>query len=349
MPLRFDPLPYEYPEPTGPEYADKWGRSLNQLGETFFDLNRQKIAAGELERRNRQDDLEQRIAEAGVFEKYGDVGARKILRPGQPPRKILGQSRQVNLGQPMSVAPDAPLESFDLANPQQFSEARRLYGSSGVQPYMDAEDRRFALANAERAGRLTESQIAENNAQAQKALRPEGLSPNQMLLMDERRRKIEESEARNLEARAAKTNDRLNTIDNIDRAIDLVGRSTTGVFGSLTGGVWQPTADLTETLEAISSQLATGKIMEMRSASRTGAGLGGNTSDRDIDLLKKSIRSLSQRQSPELLRKNLFTVKEILSRANAEGVASVLSDPGEAESAARRARIAELKAKQGAR
>lgn len=150
--LRFDPIPYDNPEPTGAQYAQQWGQGINQLGQTIGH-NR------ELEEQAKRQELQDRILGYGLQDKYGSVGARKILRPTAPPRKILAQSSQVNLGQPMTAPADAPMESFDMTDPGQMMQARSLYGSSGVQPYVDAQD--TALDR-----RYKESQIGKNDAEA---------------------------------------------------------------------------------------------------------------------------------------------------------------------------------------
>ena len=160
MTLQFNPAPYREPdEQSGSEIADMIARNLNQFGQTMQGVRQEN-------RQAENDDLNRRIMIAGLGEKYGSVGTRKILRPGAPPRKILGQSRHVNLNQPMSVAPDQPISSFNMEDPGQMMEARQMYGSSGVQPYLDA--RKYGQENDDRllARRKTESEIRENNAQA---------------------------------------------------------------------------------------------------------------------------------------------------------------------------------------
>lgn len=148
MTLRFDPSNFRNNEPQEESDGDFILKALSQLGSTFQGI-------GQNRRADAAQDLQARRVGAEMTDKYGTVGARRILRPTAPPRKILGQV------QPPS---DQPLESFDLNDPAQMTNARRMYGSSGVQPFLEA--RQFGQAQEDRnlSRQNTQSMIDERGA-----------------------------------------------------------------------------------------------------------------------------------------------------------------------------------------
>ena len=170
MTLQFQPAPYREPnERSGADIADMIARNLNQFGQTMAS-NRQENRQAE------NDDLNRRIMIAGLGEKYGSVGTRKILRPGAPPRKILGQSRHVNLNQPMQNPAEMPMDAMDLERPDQFAEAERLYGNRAT----NARKNQFEMEDRALNRQSTQADIEYKLAQAEKARRDPGITPEQL-------------------------------------------------------------------------------------------------------------------------------------------------------------------------
>ena len=164
--LQFNPAPYREPdEQSGSEIADMIARNLNQFGQTAQNIRAEN-------RQSENDDLQRRILIAGLGEKYGTVGTRKILRPGAPPRKILGQSRHVNLNQPMQNQAEMPMDAMDLERPDQFAEAERLYGNRAT----NARKNQFELEDRDLNRRNVESEMAARAAKA-RALSQNGGKP----------------------------------------------------------------------------------------------------------------------------------------------------------------------------
>lgn len=105
--------------------------------------------------------------------------------------------------------------------------------------------------------------------------------------------------------------------ENIDRltkdALDVAKRShtSTGIAGAIARN-FNPESDsirLASKIKTIKSVLGLDKIQALRAASKTGAGLGGQTSDRDIDMLQASLANLDQWQPRDELIKNLEVVR----------------------------------------
>lgn len=154
MALRFDPSIYRQ-EPEEENDGRFIMDALSSLGSTFQNI-------GQNRRQDEQMQMRNQLAAADLTDKYGTVGARRILRPTEPPKRILGQSSHVNMGQPMPVG-NQPLESFDLEQPDQFSQARRMYGSSGVQPHLEARKYGMEMEDRDLSRKKTLSEIEKNN------------------------------------------------------------------------------------------------------------------------------------------------------------------------------------------
>lgn len=109
------------------------------------------------------------------------------------------------------------------------------------------------------------------------------------------------------------------TIQAIDSAALLAGEDegwfTTGTSGALVRSlpnVAQAGTDsrtLEGYLKTINANTALSKIMDMRANSPTGAGMGGATSDRDLELLQSSVASLDPDQDQTSFFGNLATTK----------------------------------------
>ncbi len=97
-------------------------------------------------------------------------------------------------------------------------------------------------------------------------------------------------------------------LDKAKQAYNMVNSRTTGSLGTALLAI--PGSDATDMaglIETIKSNLATSELQKIRDASKTGGALG-NVSNKDITLLESAVASLSQKQSPEMLRKNLGEV-----------------------------------------
>ena len=117
--------------------------------------------------------------------------------------------------------------------------------------------------------------------------------------------------------------------DQIDTALKLMDRKgaldlpEAGIVGSaLAGlGVNQEAVDLKNTLAGIQATVAFDTLQKMREASKTGGALGA-VSERELDLLISAYGALQQSTSPELLRKNLGTIKSVMGKIANDPVAS---------------------------
>lgn len=118
--------------------------------------------------------------------------------------------------------------------------------------------------------------------------------------------------------------------DQVDRALGLMEKKgaldilpEAGIVGgALAGlGINQEAVDLQNTLASIQSAVAFDTLQKMREASKTGGALGA-VSERELDLLISAYGGLQQSSSPEMLRRNLETVKRIMGKIESDPVAS---------------------------
>ena len=97
-------------------------------------------------------------------------------------------------------------------------------------------------------------------------------------------------------------------LDKAQQAFNMVNGRTAGPLGVAMQSVpGTDAADMAGLIETIKSNLATSELQKIRDASKTGGALG-NVSNKDVTLLESAVASLSQKQSPEMLRKNLGEV-----------------------------------------
>lgn len=117
--------------------------------------------------------------------------------------------------------------------------------------------------------------------------------------------------------------------DQIDQALSLMEKKgaldilpEAGILGGALGamGINQDAVDLQNTLASIQSAVAFDTLQKMREASKTGGALGA-VSERELDLLISAYGALQQSSSPDLLRKNLQTVREIMGKIESDPVA----------------------------
>lgn len=106
--------------------------------------------------------------------------------------------------------------------------------------------------------------------------------------------------------------DKSENINNqIDKAVKQVTTSATGLTGQAFQNVWgSDSANLKATLNTIGADSAFTSLQEMRDNSPTGGALGQVT-ERELDLLRDALVAISQSQSPEMLKENLETYKQL--------------------------------------
>jgi GH24 family phage-related lysozyme (muramidase) len=99
----------------------------------------------------------------------------------------------------------------------------------------------------------------------------------------------------------------------IDRVLERLDTAVLPVTGfgattmaALVGG--SPAADVKRLRDSLEANIAFNKLNELRQQSPTGGALG-NVSDKDMELLKAVVGSLSQDQSPRQFRENLLNVR----------------------------------------
>lgn len=106
-----------------------------------------------------------------------------------------------------------------------------------------------------------------------------------------------------------------NAISVLDDAVGDVSGSTAGLFADTTRdwGLNQGSTDLNEALEPVRAILSFESLAEMRRNSATGGALG-SIAVRELELLGNTVRSLSVRQSPQQLRRNIQATRAQLQR-----------------------------------
>lgn len=100
-------------------------------------------------------------------------------------------------------------------------------------------------------------------------------------------------------------------MEDIDRALGLVGGDTTGMLGSLLQNIpGTNSRNLDALLQTIRSNIGFDRLQSMREASPTGGALGA-VSDFENRQLQATLGNLEQSQTEEQLRRNLERVKEV--------------------------------------
>lgn len=100
------------------------------------------------------------------------------------------------------------------------------------------------------------------------------------------------------------------TMGFIDDALASVSDKNTGISGAIRSKIpGDPALDLNETLETVMSDAAFSRLQQMREESPTGGALG-NVANYELEALKRTRGSLSQKQSKEQLTKNLKKVRK---------------------------------------
>ena len=116
-----------------------------------------------------------------------------------------------------------------------------------------------------------------------------------------------------------------NQVDKLITALDkggLFNLPEAGIVGNVLGylNVNQEAVDFKNTLAGIQGAVAFDTLQKMREASKTGGALG-SVSEREIDLLISAYGALQQSSSPELLKDNLMTIKQIMTKIESDPVA----------------------------
>lgn len=129
----------------------------------------------------------------------------------------------------------------------------------------------------------------------------------------------------------------METIDKLDNlafdALDNGGWGETGLTGSVMSGVPGTAArDLSGMITSVQANTAFDKLQNMKMNSPNGGGLGGNTSDTDMALLKSSVANLDQGQSSPAFFGNVAQAKrsylQMLGRIDPEAAASYAKKKG---------------------
>lgn len=115
----------------------------------------------------------------------------------------------------------------------------------------------------------------------------------------------------------------------VDRLIGMIDQGgifnlpESGIVGGLLGslGVNQEAVDFKNTLAGIQATVAFDRLQQMRDASKTGGALGA-VSERELDLLISAYGALQQNTSGPVLKSNLQTIKDVMTKIANDPVAS---------------------------
>lgn len=100
-------------------------------------------------------------------------------------------------------------------------------------------------------------------------------------------------------------------LQDIDKAINQTGWSTSGLGGAILGKLpGSGATDLRATTDTIKANIGFDRLQQMRESSPTGGALGG-IAVQELNMLQAVLGSLDQAQGPEQLRANLQRLKEI--------------------------------------
>jgi hypothetical protein len=124
------------------------------------------------------------------------------------------------------------------------------------------------------------------------------------------------------------SNERLiNTIDDLLDDSDL--GTATGKSGFATGFIPGSKAyDIRSDIKTLTANQAFQTLQAMRDASKTGGALG-QVSERELDLLEKTVASLDPNQSDKQFKKNLIKFRDVLGKTSAKYSKEVLNEPYE--------------------
>ncbi|WP_019219031.1 hypothetical protein [Bartonella florencae] len=123
-----------------------------------------------------------------------------------------------------------------------------------------------------------------------------------------------------------------NDIGYLDEYMKKHGTYSTGLIAWLKS--WMPGTEARgadRVVQALRSHIASNRIDELKSLSRTG-GLGlGNVSDKDLDMLKDSLGALSIDMNVELFARSLSQIKDVLEKLSPEAKTFLLGKNNEVQ------------------
>lgn len=158
--MEFRPLPFRNQKPTASEYAQRWGQSIDALGDTFSDVARER-------RLSEQMEMERNLQRLKLEEEYSPEYLHQVFaRPAA--------------GSPGMIKP------LPDADPNwRYAQPKRL------KMFQEAEDRETAMSRQastdDLTRRSTEADIEYKRAQAMKALREPIVSPEAAARMQDKR------------------------------------------------------------------------------------------------------------------------------------------------------------------
>ena len=338
MALNFQSLPYENPEPTGHEQAQELGQNLNRLGQSFGQLNQRRDQA-------QQQELLDRIRQLQIESEYGTEGLDQVYgSPAAPPKKSW---RSIFQGQ--GEESPGQVQPLPMAQPGQpgFDENayRQRYGSKRLKMFQDGEDRRNSLEDRDLSRRNTESMISERGAKGRALAQNGGKPPAGYRWTPEM--SLEAIPGGPAYMKAGEKSGDMNA------AFKLYETARQGLLDGLRS---TNTGPIMGRIPAVTSgqQIAQGGVAAMAPVLKQLFRVSGEGvfTDRDQQLLLDMIPTRTT--NPDAITTQMENIDNIVKAklrmtSNQGGEAGGSADPGEDASAARRARIAELKARQGRR
>ena len=234
--------------------------------------------------------------------------------PATPANAMLAPPDAAVVPRPLS-----PVEFPGAPRPASLSEADLLKRIRDVQ---QKEAEALMLADVQRqtaAARTAEAgQTAGATARAQAQVRgslpppPAGYRYNQDFTAFEpvpgspQAQAVTERRGAQVAAANVVTRDIDRILERLNTAVLPVTGTGAPTMAALVGG--SPAADVAELRKTIEGNISFNKLNELRQQSPTGGALG-NVTDKDLELLKTTLGSLNQNQSPRQFRENLLNLR----------------------------------------
>lgn len=247
----------------------------------------------------------------------GDNQGINARRRGEEAAVIRGANAMVPGATPanaMLAPPDAT-----AAPPRSLAEAQQFRTEADLFKFMRQEQIRRDVARAEQAARVEEeAQKARGVAQAQAQVRgnlpppPAGYRYNQDFTAIEpvpgspQAQAVTERRGAQVTAANVVTRDIDRILERLNTAVLPVTGMGAPTMAALVAG--SPAADVAELRKTIEGNISFSKLNELRQQSPTGGALG-NVTDKDLELLKTTLGSLNQNQSPRQFRENLLNLR----------------------------------------
>jgi GH24 family phage-related lysozyme (muramidase) len=263
-------------------------------------------------------------------------GANAMAPNAAPANAMLAPPDAAVVPRPLS-----PVEFPGAPRPASLSEADLLKRIRDVQ---QKEAEALMLADVQRqtaAARIAEeADKARGVAQAQAQVRgnlpppPAGYRYNQDFTAFEpvpgspQAQAVTERRGAQVAAANVVTRDIDRILERLDTAVLPVTGMGAPTMAALVGG--SPAADVAELRKTIEGNISFNKLNELRQQSPTGGALG-NVTDKDLELLKTTLGSLNQNQSPRQFRENLLNLRnafmEVIHGPNFRDVAPPAREP----------------------